>query len=186
MHGESDPGIMIAETRTHRHTHTNTVHLSDRQPSEQTARLADMQGPGQRALFRVHDCMQARHQTAFITPVCWPANACSPSYLGRPFSQTDTQALTISRQSMQSAACYQLSNWISGTNVITAGVFIYIIIITALPRGARGERQGLGRDEGWDRREGREGGGWTVKTAGRVKSLPVEKNRQTRRQTWEE
>lgn len=36
--------------------------------------------------------------------------------------------------------------------MITAGVFIYIIIITALPRGARGERQGLGRDEGWDRR----------------------------------
>lgn len=42
--------------------------------------------------------------------------------------------------------------------MITAGVFIYIIIITALPRGARGECQGLGRDEGWDRRgeEGRE------------------------------
>lgn len=36
--------------------------------------------------------------------------------------------------------------------MITAGVFIYIIIITALPIGARGERQGLGRDEGWDRR----------------------------------
>lgn len=43
--------------------------------------------------------------------------------------------------------------------MITAGVFIYIIIITALPRGARGERQGLGRDEGWDRSGGgREGG----------------------------
>lgn len=77
-----------------------------------------------------------------------------------PASQTGTQALTISRQSTQSAACYQLSNWISGTNVITAGVFIYIIIITALPRGARGERQGLGRDEEWDRRgeDGREDG----------------------------
>lgn len=40
--------------------------------------------------------------------------------------------------------------------MITAGVFIYIIIITALPRGARGERKSLGRDEGWDRR----GEGW--------------------------
>lgn len=72
--------------------------------------------------------------------------------------------------------------------MITAGVFIYIIIITALPRGARGECQGLGRDEGWDRRGGgREGGRrWTVKAAGRVKSLPVEKDRWTRRQTVEE
>lgn len=63
--------------------------------------------------------------------------------------------------------------------MITAGVFIYIIIITALPRGARGERKGLGRDEEWDRRG--EGGeqGWTVKTAGRVKSLPVERDRWT-------
>ncbi len=101
-----------------------------------------------------------------------------------PASQTGTQALTISRQSTQSAACYQLSKWISGTNVITAGVFIYIIIITALPRGARGEHQGLGRDEGWDRGEG--GRRWTVKTAGRVKSLPVEKDRWARKQTVEE
>lgn len=49
---------MIAQTQTN--THTHTAHFSDRQPSEQTARLADMQGPGQRALFRVHDCMQRR------------------------------------------------------------------------------------------------------------------------------
>lgn len=36
--------------------------------------------------------------------------------------------------------------------MITAGVFIYIIIITALPGGAGGEQQGRGRDEEWDRR----------------------------------
>lgn len=70
--------------------------------------------------------------------------------------------------------------------MITAGVFIYIIIITALPRGARGEHKSLGRDEGWDRSGGgMEGGGqgWAVKTAGRVKSLPVERDGATRRQT---
>lgn len=58
MHGESDPEpeMVIAEIQTN--THTHRAHLSDRQRSEQTARLADMQGPGQRALFRVHDCIQ--------------------------------------------------------------------------------------------------------------------------------
>lgn len=118
-----------------------------------------------------------RHQAAFITPVCSPANVPSQSCLGRPVSQTDTQALTISRQSTQSAACYQLSNWISGTNVITAGVFIYIIIITALPRGARGECQGLGRDEGGRK----EKGGRTSEN--RRKSPPVQQDRLSRRQT---
>ena len=61
--------------------------------------------------------------------------------------------------------------------MITAGVFIYIIIITALPRGARGERRGLGRDEGWDREGGEGGRGEDSETAGRVKSLPVEEDR---------
>lgn len=52
--------------------------------------------------------------------------------------------------------------------MITAGVFIYIIIITALPRGVRGEREGLGRDKGWDRDGGR--GGEEVDRENRRKS----------------
>lgn len=137
MHGESDPepGIMITKVQTNKHAE----HLSDRQASEPTASLADMQGPGQRALFRGNDCMlHGTKQHSLRRPACLLMRV-HPRQL-EPSSPTDTQALTISRQSAQSAACYQLSNWISGTNVITAGVFIYIIIITALPRGAGGEQ----------------------------------------------
>ena len=143
-----------------------------------SVRLADVHGPGQRALFRVHDCMQRGTKRLSLRQSAGPLMLAPPVSSS---SQTDTQALTISRQSTQSAACYQLSNWISGTNVITAGVFIYIIIITALPRGATGERQGLGRDEGWDRGGGGGRGGGRGEAAGRVKSLPVEKERWTNR-----
>lgn len=44
-----------------------------------------------------------------------------------------TYRLYLSGTGLHRAHEYQHSNWISGTNVITAGVFIYIIIIIASP-----------------------------------------------------
>lgn len=153
MYGVSDPEPVIM-IQTYRPTHTHcTLHWQTTQQADcEAGRYA---GSWSKSIIQSTWLHAAQHQTAFITSVCWPANSCSPSYLGRPVRQAH-RPWPSAASLHKSAACYQLSNWISGTNVITAGVFIYIIIITALPRGARGEHQGLGRDEGWDSR-GEEG-----------------------------
>lgn len=56
---DPEPGIIIQKyrpTSASTNTHTLTAFFTDRPSSKELVSLADMQVPGQRALFRVHDC----------------------------------------------------------------------------------------------------------------------------------